>query len=329
MMYRTKAFTLVELLVVIAIIGVLVALLLPAVQQAREAARRMSCSNNLKQLALSTHNFHDTFGALPSGYPDSVLSNTGNPEFAWNVYLFPHLELNNEYEALGVTQYKLYEILDALGDKAGSTSVASYPTQFQPFVQATSSLISVWNCPSSVNELFTSFSDGTFTDAGGTSYSNRYRRDEGVATTTYVGNAGRADNAGTKDGYGIFNYNNQVRFRDVTDGTSNTFLIGEKGIAGSTKDTPSWLGTPKSPGNTIPASCVVSMVNFPLNPGISDPNTERFAFSSFHPGGALFAYVDGSVHFISETISYDTDPSALGAYQKLGDRRDGQTLGEF
>lgn len=325
---RSNGFTLVELLVVIAIIGVLIALLLPAVQQAREAARRMSCTNNLKQIALAAHNHHDTLGALPAGYPDSVTSDSGNPEFCWNVQLFPFMELNNEYEAMGVAEFKLYEILDALGDMPGSTPISSYPSQFQGFVRATSSYLPAWNCPSSANELFTSFSDGTFT-ANGTTYSNRYRRDEGVARATYVGNNGRSNQTGTADGGGVFVYNKQFKFRDITDGTSNTFMVGEKGIAISTKDTPSWLGAPKTPGNTIHPSCIASTVNFPLNPGLSNPNTERFAFSSFHPGGGQFAFVDGSVHFIADTISYSTNSSNLGTYQRLGDRSDGQTVGEF
>ncbi|MCC9609177.1 DUF1559 domain-containing protein [Blastopirellula sediminis] len=326
---RSRGFTLVELLVVIAIIGVLIALLLPAVQQAREAARRMSCTNNLKQIAIAAHNHHDTYGSFPTGFPDSVVSDAGNPEFAWNVDLFPFMELNNEYDALGASKVKLYEILNALGDLPGSTPVSGYPTQYQGFVYATSSFLEVWNCPSSANELFTSFSDGSFTDGNGTTYSNRYRRDEGVARATYVGCNGRNSNTGSADGGGIFVYNKSFKFRDIVDGTSNTFMVGEKGIPQSDKDTPSWLGVPKSPGNTIPPSCVTSTVAFPLNPGLSNPNTERFSFSSFHPGGGQFAFIDGSVHFISETISFSTNSSNLGTYQRLGDRRDGVPVGEY
>lgn len=326
---RSSAFTLVELLVVIAIIGVLIALLLPAVQQAREAARRMSCSNNLKQIALAAHNHHDTYRELPAGYPDSVPSNGGNPEFAWSIHLFPFMELNNQYEACGVDKYKLYEILNALGDKGGSTSISSYPSQYQGFVRATSSLIPAWNCPSLSNEVMTSFSDGNFTDANGTKYNNRYRRDEGVGRSTYVGNVGRANNGGTADSGGVFIYKKALRFADITDGTSNTLMIGEKTILKTTTDQVSWLGVTKSPGNGNHAFCQVSSVNFPINPGVnSDVHWRRNAFSSVHPGGAQFAFVDGSVHFLSETISFHTS-SPLGTYQKLGDRRDGLTVGEY
>ncbi|MHC2066108.1 DUF1559 family PulG-like putative transporter [Bremerella sp. T1] len=326
---RVQGFTLVELLVVIAIIGVLIALLLPAVQQAREAARRMQCTNNLKQIALAGHNFHDTYGGFPSGIPDSVPTHIGNPEFGWGVHLFPFMDLNNQYEAMGVGKYKLYEVIDALGDMPGSTPIPSYPNQFQGFVAATSSLISTWNCPSSNNEITTTFSGGSFTDANGTSYNNRYQRDEGVATSTYVGNNGRNNVTAVLDMGGVFTYVKEIKFRDITDGTSNTFMIGEKTIIGSDKDTPSWLGPSKSHGNSIQPTLVLSTVNYPLNPGVSNPGTERCAFSSMHPGGANFAFVDGSVHFIGETISYNTSASNLGIYQRLGDRQDGQPLGQY
>ncbi|MFI4875099.1 MAG: DUF1559 domain-containing protein, partial [Blastopirellula sp. JB062] len=101
---RPKAFTLVELLVVIAIIGVLIALLLPAVQQAREAARRMQCANNLKQLALGFHNHHDTFGQFPPAFREDIDIDSNEPNWGWGAFISPFIENGNAMEAMNFPQ---------------------------------------------------------------------------------------------------------------------------------------------------------------------------------------------------------------------------------
>ncbi|WDI42305.1 DUF1559 family PulG-like putative transporter [Bremerella sp. P1] len=323
-----RGFTLVELLVVIAIIGVLIALLLPAVQQAREAARRMQCTNNMKQIALALHNHHDTYGQLPAGYPDSA-AHGGNPEFAWTVQIFPFMDLNNEYEVMRVGDTKLYVILDALGNLPGSSAISDYPSQWQGFVQATSQLLPAWNCPSSTNEVDKQFSDGSFTADDGTSYNNTYKRDEGVARSTYVGNHGNSSNFGTADSGGVFVYVKEFGFEDITDGTSNTLMIGEKSVPGVTYDEMTWLGAPKSAGNGNHCAAICSSVNYPMNPAVVVGNPRsRNPFVSQHPGGCNFAFVDGSVHFLAETIEFKTS-KPYGVYQALGIRNDGQTVGEY
>ncbi len=317
---RSRGFTLVELLVVIAIIGVLVALLLPAVQAAREAARRSSCTNNLKQIALAAQNHHDTFKKLPPGV-DAPLS-ANDATWGWPVRLFPFMELSNEYDNMQVSTRSLQQTIDALGSHTGTTDPTAFPAAVQGFVQASTNEIPAWNCPSAANELYTNF-------AG-------YQRSDGVAKSTYTGCNGANVNHNGDPG-GVFIAGKGLSFRDVTDGTSNTYLVNEKAVLGSTQDQPSWLGSTNqssatTSGNGDQAAHVLSLVGssfrtaggYPINPipGIASNNDFRKGFSSFHPGGVQVGFVDGSVHFIAETINVNT-------HLNLGLRNDGQVLGEF
>ncbi|MBI1249583.1 DUF1559 domain-containing protein [bacterium] len=321
---RPNAFTLVELLVVIAIIGVLIALLLPAVQQAREAARRMSCTNNLKQIGLAVQNFHDTYNKIPAGVYDHDPATANEAEWGWTVMIFPFLELKNEYEVLDPAHKTLGDNISLITATShnGDTPVSAWPAAVQPLVQLVGNELKVWNCPSGSSNIPTTNFNGI-------------KRNAGVTRSTYVGNCGDGINYGYGSKYGVlmgwdaYPGGKELGFQDITDGLSNTYLVGEKAHKDSTQDIPAWLGCGKWPGNGDNASPLLSLTNYPINyfkgsetSGAVINNSYRKGFSSFHPGGVQFVFVDGSVHFIADTINVYT-------HKYLGRRNDGQVLGEY
>ncbi|HRX79336.1 MAG: DUF1559 domain-containing protein [Planctomycetaceae bacterium] len=312
-MKRRHGFTLVELLVVIAIIGILVALLLPAVQAAREAARRMSCTNNLKQLGLSLHNYHDTFKVFPSGYLANNVADTAPASaetghgFAWGALMLPFIE-----------QTALADQIDFKLDCRDPSNLLFGAEKLPGF-----------RCPSDTGT-------DTFTvTSGGTSYD--------LATANYVGILGYGNvtmTPGRPMGPGIFYRNSDVRMRDILDGTANTIMIGERTqrhrfvAGGPIVDAHStWYAA--IPGAVRPAgmmamtegagSLVLGHVGQPAMMGMmamhhTPNNTNHIVnFSSLHPGGINFVACDGSVHFLAETIDYNT-------FRWLGERADGNPV---
>lgn len=295
---RQRGFTLVELLVVIAIIGVLVALLLPAIQAAREAARRAQCANNLKQIGLALHNHHDSQGAFPVG-GDSA------SELGWITYTLPFFEAGVVKELI---DFEPGDFLDP--DKNGP--------QFNR--------IDVLLCPSQEQER----SNLGIPPSGNTDQIN------GVApfTTHYVGImgpkglkpsgaesyelvSGSGENHGGHATQGILLRDRQINFKHITDGSSNTFLVGEISWTGWTR----FRGWGR--GSTLNASADASTKN--LYNGINAAHPIDFndaGFGSDHPGGTHFLYADASVHFVNEGIDFAT---LLAAASRNG----GETLGEI
>jgi len=323
---RPAGFTLIELLVVIAIIAILIALLLPAVQQAREAARRTQCRNNLKQLGLALHNYHDVHLTFPIGnlYAGTQLSNG----WSWIAYVLPFIDLGNDYQQLDF----------AWGD--GRTGRCSAFFGFQetnfPGVNYTwQQAKPILNCPSDPN------GGGTFSGPTG---AGDYLIDNGtMATANYLGVAGKTLNwdcgmgplwSITSDngipcqdtsGYeGIFYNNSRTRIRDVADGTSNTCMVGERGQNQSL--TYGWplCGRGYPPLFSGRKDHILEMFTFsqgvPNDNPDSGPSNQKFW--SWHPGGSLFLLADGSVHMFNYSI--DT-----AIYQALGTRAGGEVLGEF
>jgi prepilin-type N-terminal cleavage/methylation domain-containing protein/prepilin-type processing-associated H-X9-DG protein len=312
-----RGFTLIELLVVIAIIAILIGLLLPAVQKVREAAARTQCVNNLKQMALGCHGYHDLYKAFPPGTFMPVFLKPGPPHdyWSWQAFILPFIE-----------QDAWYKTADDWAKQHGSNP-------WSPPNPANAAKIPIYNCPSDSRSLVVQYEEGYL-----------------EAFTSYLGNAGiSAENPPplpaktSRDG--ILYTNSKVRMMEVKDGTSNTLLIGERPpswdlllgwsfagagykangqAAGDTvlgvreynyaKQIPYWDGSKET---TI--SCAATYINY--QPGKIDDECHQVHFWGPHPGGGNFALADGSVRLIAYT-SDDIMPA-------LATRAGGEAFADF
>lgn len=278
------AFTLVELLVVIAIIGILIALLLPAVQMAREAARRTECVNKLKQLALAMHNHHDTFKRFPPAHNQRAVNYQKEPVpdqiedyWGWTMRIAPYLEMNTLYSQTDLFAWPWWQTLPSGADVVGENC-------------------DTFKCPSDTrSNLSASFSGHT------------------IALTSYLGVSGRNQFLEANGQDGILYVNSSVRMAGVTDGTAYTLMIGERPPSSDLAFGWQWAGAGESP-NFGAADVVLGVHERVQTPtGVTDffrpgdpvdpSNLHRYHFWSLHPSGANWAFVDGSVHF----LSYNTD----------------------
>ncbi len=313
---RNRAFTLVELLVVIAIIGILVGLLLPAVQAAREAARRMQCSNNMKQIALALHNYESTHKTLPHGTPNCCTNNG----FNWAVMIFPYLELTNLYSSMdtngnlrntpaniSVAQTKVVSGWICPSDPAGSSP-------FMPRFAAhnVSPGHGIWYT-ASIGP--TQMDSCPFCPAGATPSDSNYCC-QGNNFGTNAGNGYPTGNSTGMFGRSV----KAIKFGHVTDGLSNTYMLGETLPGHCDFQGLYALNFPLS-GTGIPLNTKESNVARAVGATIfraAGPNWFRVCgFKSMHTGGAQFAMGDGSVQFVSTSIDYRT-------YNNLGTRAGGE-----
>jgi prepilin-type N-terminal cleavage/methylation domain-containing protein/prepilin-type processing-associated H-X9-DG protein len=291
---KFRGFTLVELLVVIAIIGILVALLLPAIQAAREAARRTECNNKLKQIGVALHNYHDTHKSLPAGYiyRTTAPSVAGDPDWGWQVSLMPYMELDALYAELDMTTKLLKQYY-----KAGATAAEQEPLQ-RP--------IPAYRCPSDIAKDL-----NTYCNFGAT---NHFR----IATSNYVGSAGPGSLGGTADTEGLFFGNSWLNFKEIMDGTSSTLMAGERS-ASHYAAVWAGVGINNSNGNDATARTLARSgfwINYDYL-GITGSNVNHAkGFASYHPGGANFVFADASVRFLMQTIHSDI-------MADLGRRKDG------
>ncbi len=351
-MKTRSGFTLIELLVVIAIIAVLIALLLPAVQQAREAARRSQCQNNLKQIGLAIHNYHDTFNSFPMGSRGGrTWSQVGVKDGTnWRVSILPQLE-----------QGALFSQLDFNGSFGAGTSSA---TSFTGNEVLRGLILSVYKCPSSALDPFPSSyvnhsnavrtqvdgSNGGFNNAGrgmGIHYvgiQGAAPTFEWVATHVADGSLGYRDcGQGWSCDQGLMTVNENKGLRNATDGTSNTILIAEQsGFSyspnGTTSDRTSnyyggWSGA-RNLGMTVRSgtctdhwqtgtTCIRHAPNSKAaDAGNGEPYRNNTTVNSFHTGGIFVLLGDGSVRFVSDNINFQS-------LKKLAWRADGQVIGEF
>jgi prepilin-type N-terminal cleavage/methylation domain-containing protein len=304
---KKMAFTLVELLVVIAIIGILVALLLPAVQAAREAARRMQCGNNLKQIGLAWQNYHDTYKVFPPSYVNSG----SEIMWGWGTLILPFIEQQNLHNTLSPTT------------QSGLNPVTSNPTPAQAALQTR---LSFYLCPS---------------DPIGSQLNKRYHG-TGLGPSSYVVNegvAGYEPNTANGDAHSM---------AEILDGTSNTILVSERDHGLPAKVTHAhvgavWVGRRSSTCSVAFRS--VWKINLVDYTGTDYWNggggCTRYHLKSQHPGGVQAVYVDGSVHFLSQTIDAASGgncgdsasdpvhrcfPTNNTVFQNLYNRRDGNPI---
>lgn len=327
---RRGGFTLIELLVVIAIIAILIALLLPAVQQAREAARRSTCKNSLKQIGIALHNYHNTHNVFPPGYIYDGSTET-REQWGWSTFILPDMDQAPLFEQLQVSQRALHQVL-----ATGNSGQA-------PLLRTS---LPIFRCPTdpggnngdSLVHQNRHFGGGVGTSAGGLG-------NYAVSASNYMGvmgNQERCPNQGANTANnGIFFYNSSVRIRDIGDGTSNTFMVGERD--GETCRGGTWIGVRNSYSGTGSRGQYVVVggahgASTVLNADPWDGNNLcGEGFSSLHTGGAQFVLCDGSVRFISENINFNStnrnatnaNAANMGTYQRLMRRNDKQVVGEF
>ncbi|MCY2991463.1 MAG: DUF1559 domain-containing protein [Planctomycetota bacterium] len=294
MFLRRKGFTLVELLVVIFIIGILVSLLLPAVQAARESSRRCSCCNHLNQIGVAAHMHHNTYGHLPAGWSGynsggQPLS-LGDPGWGWAARVLPFIEQSN-------VEKNLIDFEKAVIDSANDAARLYH--------------LSTFRCPSdSGQDRFLNLDEETGTGSFE------------FATANYVGvwgTTGGADGIHTCAALpagqsclsdGCFFHNSRVRFADILDGLSQTFMVGERS---SRRDFSTWVGS--EPANDCAPGRIVGTAIYSPN----WPQSHTHDFSSEHPSGTHFLLADGSVRLVPETID-------IAVYRALVTRSGSETV---
>jgi prepilin-type N-terminal cleavage/methylation domain-containing protein/prepilin-type processing-associated H-X9-DG protein len=296
------AFTLIELLVVIAIIAVLTGLLLPAVQKVRDAAARMQCQNNMKQIGLAVHNYHDAFQVLPSGYLASGPYVDGStdtaPGWGWGALLLPFAEQGNLYSQFNLGQ----------------------PVQNSPAIRTP---VKIFACPADL------VPPGGFavTDASWSTICL-------VAPSSYAACCGGGVSTTAATGNGAFYRNSQVRLTDITDGTSSTILVEERAFA-NVQGT--WVGAisggycnqgefnPSAvPGKLGQGAADLVLVHAGTNNAPTGRNLDDA--SSKHTAGSNFLFGDGSVHFIRNVSSGSADSATL---QMMGTIAGGEVPGSL
>jgi prepilin-type N-terminal cleavage/methylation domain-containing protein/prepilin-type processing-associated H-X9-DG protein len=304
------AFTLIELLVVIAIIGILIALLLPAVQKVREASSRVACSNKLKQLGLAVHHYHDAFGCFP---PNVLYSyDADGKNWSWIAHILPYIEqealakqldmenqMCSDVPAVIATPIKLLlcpsdpdvrdgtEFIDWQKDYGSYHAKTSFsPSKSKSFVHGITSYKGCWGANWGGSAQNSWGVDPRWLNAG-------------------VGGAWPGSYHGCSQGDGIhlpndfynqWNMTKYLRIADVTDGGSNTFYAGESRIAAEIQHT--WYHT-----DDASSTCAIDMeATDPQGKPYDWTSGNSYFFGSYHSGGANFVYADGSVHFVNKTI---------------------------
>jgi len=285
-----KAFSLVELLVVIAIIAILISLVLPAVQAARESSRAVQCKSNLRQIGLALHNYHGVHGGFPSAFLGEA--DLWRPSWTWTVFLLPYVEQSGLFDELSV----------ATAEFGTGAMWAGAPDA------ATEAVLAVYVCPA---------------DTG----PDRNHRKSGYAKSSYHGVLGNETQLVCSQPIlirqnGVLYVNSRVSLAAITDGSSHTLAVGECRLdSGPTgRRGAIWAGMRGATGSTLWLSDTVWWANAEPDWRINGPGEQ--AFSSRHPGGVHFVLGDGAVRLVADTI----DGSTLAC---LAARNDGEPIGDF
>ena len=325
-----RGFTLIELLVVIAIIGILVSLIMPAVQQARAAARRTECLNNLKQLALAIHGFHDTEKAFPparlirneqrQSTPIAIMSGLDEP--TWLVRILPWMEQSNLY-----SKWDLYTPYHTQQSEVRSLAVQSFlcPERnagTKALQESSTVRISLpCGCAGGVQTI----PGGPVTDY----VANHGDPSPGFSGTLddfYWGGKGTGVLISSRPVEGVdgkirTGWSDRVAMRDITDGTSNTIMVGEPHIPADQLQKAPWNGSAFY-GRYLTNFARIGGPGIPLAHSPGDVRASAYSFGSAHQGVVLFALADGSARPISTSLS-------TVVLSRLTNRQDGMTIGEF
>ncbi|MEN9673533.1 MAG: hypothetical protein RL553_1798 [Planctomycetota bacterium] len=340
---RQKGFTLIELLVVITIIGILIGLLLPAVQKVRSVAARLQCANNLKQIGLAMMNYESTYSTFPAGYLDNMTTNpvnataTTNPDpnigWGWGALILPYLEQEPLYKSININSIAM--------NNTSAAAIAFRKTFIKGFFCTSDATdLNTFRILGTVNPsddttgletFYLSGSDGNF----------KLIRFE-LAKSSYSGINGHRDlrDFDSALGLGMLLRGRGVSIAEVTDGLSNTLFVGErssilfyKQADGSRPSVCTWVGA--LPGGDLingifpraPALYILGHTGEPSDPHKpNSPQANGFFrpedFTSKHSGGVNFLFGDGSVRFITDSINEQT-------WVKLGTRQGGEVAGDY
>jgi len=312
----SKGFTLVELLVVIAIIGILIGMLLPAVQTVREAARRITCSNQMRQLSLGMMNYESAKMVFPSGIKSSSVEGRDKIQdsgLAWGALILPFVEQDSLYQQIGDLTLDFTDFGTAGSPTVfGSLGVGREDTSTGQYIAST--VLPIFICPSCPM--------GEFQDQ---------RTMIEHAKSNYVGVYGNVYNPGDvlSLNNGVLFYNSEIGFGQISDGSSNTFIIGERdgapmGIGTDgidrTRAASVWCISRRARWNDTVLGPTDGAAEWTINSAVNNDNQHKWVpFTSQHPGGSVFGRADGSTAFVSETISGDV-------YEAMGSRNGNETL---